>query len=69
MSKLIIEKLERLFKELEVPLKKYEEYREKRMATGFNVFYLISDYYYRETFHSDIIAALLSPKERHGEGQ
>ncbi len=68
MSKLIIEKLERLFKELEVPLKKYEEYREKRMATGFNVFYLISDYYYRETFHSDIIAALLSPKERHGEG-
>lgn len=68
MSKLIIGELERLFKELEVPLKKYEEYREKRMATGFNVFYLISDYYYRETFHSDIIAALLSPDEKHGEG-
>ena len=38
------------------------------MDPGFNVFYLISDYYYRETFHNDIIAALLSPDEKHGEG-
>ena len=38
------------------------------MDLGFNVFHLISDYYYRETFHGDIIAALLSPDEKHGEG-
>ena len=38
------------------------------MDPGFNVFHLISDYYYRETFHGDIIAALLSPDEKHGEG-
>ena len=32
------------------------------------MFYLISDYYYRETFHGDIIAALLDPKEKHNKG-
>ena len=46
----------------------YEEKKKKRMATGFNVFYLISDYYYRETFHGDILYALLSPQEKHGGG-
>ena len=49
-------------------IKEREEKQGKRMETGFNLFYLISDHYYRETFHSDIIAALLSPKEKHGEG-
>ena len=56
------------FEQLKEPLRQYKENKEKRMDPGFNVFYLISDYYYRETFHGDIIAALLSPDEKHGEG-
>ncbi|MBA4147577.1 MAG: PD-(D/E)XK nuclease family protein [Verrucomicrobia bacterium] len=32
---------------------------------GFNLFELISDYYYRETFHSDILYALLNPNGKH----
>lgn len=35
---------------------------------GFNAFTLISDTYYRENFHSDIIRAILDPHEAHGEG-
>ena len=56
------------FEQLKEPLRQYKENKEKRMDLGFNVFHLISDYYYRETFHGDIIAALLSPDEKHGEG-
>lgn len=36
---------------------------------GFNAFTLVSDIYYRENFHSDIIAAILSPLSNHGEGK
>lgn len=57
-----------MYEELSPHMKEYIENRKKRIETGFNLFYLISDYYYRETFHSDIIAALLSPKEKHGGG-
>ena len=35
---------------------------------GFNAFALVSDVYYRENFHSDIIAAILNPHSDHGEG-
>lgn len=31
----------------------------------FNVFYLVSDLYYRENFHSDIICFFLDPNEKH----
>lgn len=34
----------------------------------FNVFRLVSDIYYRENFHSDIIGQLLNPHGNHGEG-
>lgn len=57
-----------LLKQLAPLVKVYEEKKKKRMDAGFNVFYLISDYYYRETFHGDILYALLSPQEKHGEG-
>lgn len=57
-----------LFEQIAPLVKEYEEKKKKRMNTGFNVFYLISDYYYRETFHGDILYALLSPQEKHGEG-
>ena len=63
-----MDKIKELLNRLAPIIKESEEKQEKRMETGFNLFYLISDHYYRETFHSDIIAALLSPKEKHGEG-
>lgn len=63
-----MDKIKELFSRLAPIIKEREEKQEKRMETGFNLFYLISDHYYRETFHSDIIAALLSPKEKHGGG-
>jgi hypothetical protein len=63
-----MDKIKELLNRLAPIIKESEEKQRKRMETGFNLFYLISDYYYRETFHSDIIAALLSPKEKHGEG-
>lgn len=58
--------LEDLLEEIKPSIKKYNENKNRRMETGFNLFYLISDYYYRETFHGDIIAALLDPNEKHG---
>jgi hypothetical protein len=63
-----MDKIKELLNRLAPIIKESEEKQEKRMETGFNLFYLISDHYYRETFHSDIIAALLSPKEKHGGG-
>ena len=61
-----MDKIKELLSRLAPIIKESEEKQEKRMETGFNLFYLISDHYYRETFHSDIIAALLSPNEKHG---
>lgn len=63
-----MQELEKLLKELAPLVKEYEKNKKQRTDTGFNVFYLISDYYYRETFHDDILYALLSPEEKHGEG-
>ena len=63
-----MDKIKELLNRFAPIIKESEEKQRKQMETGFNLFYLISDHYYRETFHSDIIAALLSPKEKHGEG-
>lgn len=63
-----MDEIKELLSRLAPIIKEREEKQGKRMETGFNLFYLISDHYYRETFHSDIIAALLSPKENHGGG-
>lgn len=40
-----------------------------REDAGFNLFLLISDTYYRENFHSDVIKNLLSPAAPHGHGE
>ncbi len=49
--------------------REYNANLEKRdVDIGFNLFELISDYYYRETFHSDILHALLDPTGKH-QGQ
>ena len=49
-----MQELEKLLKELAPLVKEYEKNKKQRTDTGFNVFYLISDYYYRETIHDDI---------------
>lgn len=46
----------------------YRNLERREMALGFNVFSLISDTYYRENFHSDILRAVLDPLGAHGEG-
>ena len=40
----------------------------KNTEIGFNAFALVSDVYYRENFHSDIIAAILNPHSGHKQG-
>ncbi len=40
---------------------------ERQVDLRLNLFALISDYYRRETFHSDILGALLDPRSPHGE--
>lgn len=47
---------------------RFEEIQKEDSDVGFNVFALTSDFYYRENFHSDIIAAFLDPKAKHNEG-
>lgn len=46
--------------------REYERSKQQDQDDSFNVFYLISDLYYRENFHSDIIAFLLDTREKHG---
>lgn len=48
--------------------REYERSKQQDQDDSFNVFYLISDLYYRENFHSDIIAFLLDTREKHGYG-
>lgn len=48
--------------------REYEKSKQQDQDDSFNVFYLISDLYYRENFHSDIIAFLLDTTEKHGYG-
>lgn len=46
----------------------FDKIQKETLEVGFNVFTLTSDLYYRENFHSDIIAAFLNPKAKHNEG-
>lgn len=48
--------------------RKYEEnLRKRHVDVGFNLFAIVSDLYYRENFHSDILRAVLDPAGGHGE--
>ena len=49
-------------------IEEYDARRAKKTDIGFNVFKLITDYYYRENFHRDIIFEFLNPKETHNQG-
>ncbi len=48
--------------------KEHFEHKNRKFDYGFNIFDIVSNLYYRENFHSDIIAAFLNPKEKHNEG-
>jgi hypothetical protein len=48
-----------LIEELTETSTDYSERKKRHLDIGFNIFTLISDYYYRENFHSDIIKSLL----------
>ena len=52
-------------KELQTACKNYAKPVEE---LAFNPFVLMSDTYHRENFHSDILKAILSPNDTHGEG-
>ncbi|MDE7421064.1 MAG: PD-(D/E)XK nuclease family protein [Muribaculaceae bacterium] len=41
---------------------------EAEKKVGFNIFRMLSDYYYRENFHGDILEIYLNPEGYHGEG-
>lgn len=40
----------------------------RTVELGLNIFTIVSDLYYRENYHSDILRALLDPQSPHGEG-
>lgn len=46
----------------------YNEVKDSQPENPFNVFKMVSDLYYRENFHSDIIKVFLDPSENHNEG-
>jgi hypothetical protein len=46
----------------------YKLQKADKYELGFNVFKLISDFYYRENFHRDIIYEFLNPQGSHKEG-
>ncbi len=41
---------------------------QENVDPGFNIFSLVSDIYYRENFHSDVMAAILDVNGKHGAG-
>lgn len=47
---------------------KYIANKQNVSEIGFNIFTIVSDLYYRENFHSDIIQSFLDPDGEHGEG-
>lgn len=61
--------LDSIFKYIETSHALCERYCESKNEVNdnsFNFFTIISDLYYRENFHSDIIRFLLDPTEKHG---
>jgi len=54
--------------ELQIIFNKYDQNKEEYKISGFNIFSLISDKYYYENFHSDIISVFLDKTGMHNEG-
>ncbi|MDE6522698.1 MAG: PD-(D/E)XK nuclease family protein [Muribaculaceae bacterium] len=53
--------------ELKSIIEEYEKASKECDSAGFNIFTIISDYYFRENFHGDILYAFLNPQGGHGE--
>lgn len=58
-----------LIENLEPISKEYINIGKSKSELGFNMFTLVSDLYYRENFHSDLIKKFLDPNEEHNEGK
>src|SRR6266404_4347993 len=41
--------------------------KKREVDLGFNLFAIISELYYRENFHSDVLQAIIDPKGKHRE--
>ena len=63
-----IEKVSNYLKNSSSISNEYCKSKEDVQKDMFNVFYLISDLYYRENFHSDIISFFLDTQQKHGAG-
>lgn len=61
-------KYERLLLDCKEPVEAYIRGKRKKDEEGINPFKLVSDFYYRETFHTDILLELLKPDGSHKEG-
>jgi len=61
--------VKRFFDDSQTTCNDYRHSKEKYKKERFNVFTIISDLYYRENFHSDIIRYFLDTKEIHGCGE
>jgi len=59
--------IETIIKKHKSVLKSYKDSKIKKDNT-FNLFFLISNQYYKENLHSDILAALLNPNGEHKQG-
>jgi hypothetical protein len=44
-----------------------ENLKKREVDLGFNLFAIVSDLYYRENFHSDILRVCLNPSTKHGQ--
>lgn len=59
--------ISKILSELRIVGDDYDKTKRHISDTGFNVFRLTSDIYYRENYHSDVIKAFLDPTEKHHE--
>ena len=59
---------EDFLKENKTLSREYRKSKKNRSELGLNVFTLASEFYYRENFHSFILASYLNPTEKHFEG-
>ena len=63
-----IENIKQVLNDTKSISKEYDISKQDVFDIGFNAFTLVSDLYYRENFHSDIIKAILNPSEKHNQG-
>ena len=65
---MVIEQIHSLLSDCEHRERHHLQKNAGRINIGFNAFTLMSDIYYRENFHSDVLRAILDVNESHGAG-